>query len=59
MEMYDKQADMKHEQIFEVDANDDDADATPPMDEETDDVPDDDTCNELCLCNASVLSTKI
>ena len=46
---------MKYEYI--VDGTDDiDADDA-AIDDETDDVPADATCNELCLCNASVLST--
>ena len=49
---------MKYEQIVEGDGTDDDDAVDTPIDDDTDDIPDDATCNELCLCNASVLSTK-
>ena len=59
IEICEKQTDIKYEWIVVGDGTDDDAADDTPIDDESNDVPDDATCNELCLCNASVLSTKI
>ena len=57
---YENKNDIKYEWSFvggDI-RDDDDADEI-PIDDDTDDVPADATCNELCLCRASVLSTEI